>query len=75
MNQTAKAVSAENYAIDEEVMDEMESIEPTGMFDYAPEQENRTDAAILDEEFLDDYDDFSATDVIPDCFSLDSSDY
>jgi hypothetical protein len=75
MNQTAKAVPAENYAIDEEVMDEMENIEPTGLFDYAPDQENRTDAEILDEEFLDDYDDFSATDVITDHFALDSSEY
>jgi len=75
MNQTAKVEPAENHAMDEDVMDEMESVEPTGLFDYAPEQANRTDTEILDEEFLDNYDDFSATDVIPDSFSVDSSEY
>lgn len=75
MNHTAKNDSTLINPIDEEVMDEMENNEATGLFEYAPESDQRTDAEILDEDFLDEYEDFDATDVLDENFALNPADY
>ena len=59
----------------DDVMDEMENNEATGMFEYAPEPEHLSDAEILDESFLDDYEDFDATDVLEDDFGFVADDF
>ncbi len=56
--------------MDDEVMEEMENAEATGLFEYAPEAEDLTDADILDDTFLDDYEDFDATDVLDQEFNF-----
>ncbi|MFL2547403.1 MAG: hypothetical protein ACJ0SL_08615 [Candidatus Rariloculaceae bacterium] len=75
MNQTAKIDSTLNQPIDDEVMEEMENNEATKLFDYKPESEHLTDAEILDETFLDDYDDLETTDILDENFSFNPSDY
>jgi len=74
MNHTAKIDTALIHAIDDDVMDEMENNEATGMFEYRPEAEELTDAEILDETFLDELEDFEATDVLDEQFSFNSAD-
>ena len=74
MNHTAKVQPEPSYAMDDEVMEEMENNEATGLFEYAPEAEQLTDAEILDESFLDDFDDFDATDVLDEEFGFLSGD-
>ena len=70
MNHTAKIDPALTTVIDDEVMDEMENNEATGMLEYKPGSERLTDAEILDDNFLDDYDDLDATDVLDDQLSF-----
>lgn len=70
MNRSAKLQSESSYAMDDEVMEEMENAEATGLFEYAPEAEDLTDADILDDTFLDDYEDFDATDVLDQEFNF-----
>ena len=75
MNHTAKSDSTLINPIDDEVMDEMENNEATGLFEYKPEADQPTDAEILDENFLDDYEDFDATDVLEENFAFNPADY
>ena len=70
MKHTAKIDPALSSAIDDDVMDEMENNEATGMFEYKPESEHLTDAEIPDEEFLDEYEDLDAADVLDAQFSF-----
>ncbi len=70
MNHTAKVLPATSQAMDDEVMEEMENNEATGMFEYKPDPEQLTDAEILDDDFLDGYEDLEATDDIDDQFSF-----
>lgn len=70
MKHTAKLQSEPSYSMDDEVMEEMENNEATGLFDYVPSADQLTDAEILDETFLDDYEDFDATDVLDEEFGF-----
>lgn len=70
MNDTAKIDSTLNSPIDDEVMDEMENNEATGLFEYQPESDQLTDAEILDDNFLEEYEDFGATDVLDEHFTV-----
>ena len=70
MNHTAKIDPTLNHALEDEVMDEMENNEATGLFEYKPGSTELSDAEILDEEFLDAYEDLDATDVLDDQFSF-----
>ena len=70
MSNTAKLQPDPSYSMDDEVMDEMENNEATGMFEYMPDAELLADAEILDDSFLDDYDDFDATDVLEEEFGF-----
>lgn len=70
MNHTAKIQPDPSYSMDDEVMEEMENNEATGLFEYKPDSEQLTDADILDETFLDEYEDFDATDVLEEDFGF-----
>ena len=70
MKHTAKIDPALSSSIEGDVMDEMENNEATGILEYIPESEHLTDAEILDEEFLDGYEDLDATDVLDAQFSF-----
>jgi hypothetical protein len=70
MNHTAKIDPAPSSAIEDDVMDEMENNEATEIFEYKPESEQLTDAEILDDGFLDGYEDLDATDVLDTQFSF-----
>ncbi len=74
MNHTAKLQPEPSFSMDDEVMEEMENTEATGLFEYVPEADQPTDAEILDETFLDEYEDFDATDVLEDDFGFVSGD-
>jgi len=64
MNHTAKLDLAPSEALDNDVMEEMENNEATGIFDYKPDTVSLTDANIADDEFLDNYEDLDATDIL-----------
>ena len=73
MNHTAKIDLTLSNAIDDDVMDEMENNEATGMFEYKPEPEHLTDTQILDETFLDEVEDFDATEILDEQFSFNAT--
>ena len=70
MKHTAKIDPALSSSIEGDVMDEMENNEATGILEYILEPEHLTDAEVLDEEFLDGYEDLDATDVLDAQFSF-----
>jgi len=70
MSHTAKIDPAPSSAIDNDVMDEMENNEATEIFEYKPESEQLTDAEILDDGFLDEYEDLDMTDALDTQFSF-----
>ena len=56
--------------MDDEVMEEMENDEATGLFEYVPSADQLTETEILYETFLDDYEDFDATDILDEEFGF-----
>ena len=70
MDHTAKLHPEPSYSMDDEVMEEMENNEATGLFEYKPDAEQLTDADILDDTFLDEFEDFDATDILEDDFGF-----
>ena len=70
MSNTAKLQPDPSYSMDDDVMEEMENNEATGMFEYTPDAELLSDAEILDDSFLDEYEDFDATDVLEEEFGF-----
>ena len=70
MNHTARIDPIPSDAIDDDVMNEMENIEATGVLEYKPDPDRLTDAETLDDGFLDGYDDIDTPDDLDDELSF-----
>ncbi len=62
MNHTAKVDPAPSDAMDDDVMNEMENIEATGVLEYKPDPNFLADSETLDDDFLDGYEDLDTED-------------
>jgi hypothetical protein len=70
MNHTARIDPTPVDAIDDDVMNEMENIEATGVLEYKPDPNRLTDAKTSDDGFLDGYDDIDRQDDLDDELSF-----
>lgn len=70
MNQTARINPTPVDTIDDDVMNEMENIEATGVLEYKPDAERLSDAETSDDGFLDGYDDIDRQDDLDDELSF-----
>ncbi len=62
MTHTAKVDPAPSDAMDDDVMNEMENIEATGVLEYKPDPNVLADSETLDDGFLDGYEDLDTED-------------
>ncbi len=62
MNHTAKVDPAPSDAMDDDVMNEMENMEATGVLEYKPDPNVLADSETLDDGFLDGYEDLDIED-------------
>ncbi len=62
MNHTAKVDPAPSDAMDDDVMNEMENMEATGVLEYKPDPNVLVDSETLDDGFLDGYEDLDTED-------------
>ena len=70
MNHTAKVDPTPGYAMDDDVINEVEKNEAPEMLEYQSDPNCLTDTEILDDRFLDNYDDLDAADVLDDQLSM-----
>lgn len=70
MNHTAKIDPTPGYAMDDDVINEVEKNEAPGIFEYQSDPNCLTDTEILDDGILDSYDDLDAADVLDDQLSM-----
>ncbi len=70
MSHTARIDPTPVDAIDDDVMNEMENVEATGVLEYKPDPERLTDTKNSDDGFLDGYDDIDRQDDLDDEFSF-----
>jgi hypothetical protein len=70
MNHTAKIDPTPGYAMDDDVINEVEKNESPGLFEYQSDPNCLTDTEILDDGILDSYDDLDAADVLDDQLSM-----
>ncbi len=62
MTHTAKVDPAPSDAMDDDVMNEMENMEATGVLEYKPDPNVLADSETLDDGFLDGYEDLDTED-------------
>lgn len=62
MNHTARIDPTPVDAIDDDVMNEMENIEATGVLEYKPDPNVLVDSETVDDGFLDGYEDLDTED-------------
>ena len=62
MTHTAKVDPAPSDAMDDDVMNEMENIEATGVLEYKPDPNVLVDSESIDDGFLDGYEDLDTED-------------
>ncbi len=70
MNHTAKVDPSPSDAMDDDVMNEMENIEATGVLEYKPDPNVLADSETLDDGFLDGYEDLDTEDSCDDELSF-----
>ncbi len=70
MNHTAKVDPTPGYAMDDDVINEVEKNETPEMLQYQSDPNCLTDTEILDDRILDNYDDLDAADVLDDQLSI-----
>ena len=70
MNHTAKVDPSPSDAMDDDVMNEMENIEATGVLEYKPDPNVLADSETLDDDFLDGYEDVDTEDSFDDELSF-----
>ncbi len=70
MNHTAKIDPTPGYAMDDDVINEVEKNDAPEMLEYQSDPNCLTDTEILDDRFLDNYDDLDAADVLDDQLSM-----
>ncbi len=70
MNHTARIDSTSVDPMDDDVMNEMENIEATGVLEYKPDPNRLTDAESPDDGFLDGFDDIDTQDDFDDELSF-----
>ncbi len=70
MNHTAKVDPSPSDAMDDDVMNEMENIEATGVLEYKPDPNVLADSETLDDGFLDGYEDLDTEDSFDDELSF-----
>ena len=70
MRHTAKIDPAPSDAMDNDVMNEMENFEATGIFEHKPDPDYLADSDALDDEFLEGYEHVEAEDVFDDELSF-----
>lgn len=70
MSHTARIDPTPVDAIDDDVMNEMENVEATGVLEYKPDPERLTDTETSNDGFLDGYDDIDRQDDLDDEFSF-----
>jgi hypothetical protein len=70
MSHTARIDPTPVDTIDDDVMNEMENVEATGVLEYKPDPERLIDAETSDDGFLDGYDDIDRQDDLDDELSF-----
>ena len=70
MTHTAKVDPAPSDAMDDDVMNEMENMEATGVLEYKPDPNVLADSETVDDDFLDGYKDLDAEDSSDDELSF-----
>ncbi len=70
MNHTAKIDPTPGCAMDDDEINEVDKNEAPGMLEYQSDPNCLTDTEILDDRFLDNYDDLDAADVLDDQLSI-----
>ena len=70
MSHTARIDPTPVDAIDDDVMNEMENVEATGVLEYKPYPERLTDTETSDDGFLDGYDEIDRQDDLDDELSF-----
>ena len=70
MNHTAKIDPTPGYAMDDDVINEVDKNGAPEMLEYQSDPNCLTDTEILDDRFLENYDDLDAADVLDDQLSI-----